>query len=119
MANPRLTKEQLYLAHKLLSEIRRHLGELSCDDSKLLFAYRRKVMKELIYDERGNPAHRRRLKKAKRVEQNNLCAICGDALPQKYLVIDRIEGWLGYTEQNTRLIHQKCDIEEQIKRGYR
>ncbi|MBV6791762.1 hypothetical protein [Xanthomonas euvesicatoria] len=53
MANPRLTPDQLDLARTLLDEVRARLVKLSSGDKELLFAYRRKVYKELMHDERS------------------------------------------------------------------
>ena len=47
MANPRLTPDQLDLARALLDEVRARLADLSGGDKELLFAYRRKLAKEL------------------------------------------------------------------------
>ncbi len=49
---------------------------MSHGDPELLFAYRRKLFKELTYDERSKPSVRRRLKAIKRAEQHGLCAVC-------------------------------------------
>ncbi|GAB3314632.1 hypothetical protein [Luteimonas notoginsengisoli] len=68
MSSPRLTPEQLELARKLLDEIRERLAALSGGDRDLVFAYRRKVYKELMHDER-KPMVRRRLKLLKMKEQ--------------------------------------------------
>jgi hypothetical protein len=46
-----LTNEELGKARELLDDIRQRLLTLSNDDKDLLFAYRRKIGKELIYDE--------------------------------------------------------------------
>ena len=75
-------------------------------------------IEELTYDERSGPTARKKLKKIKRQEQNNLCAVCGEALPDKYAVLDRFNAVDGYTQTNTRLIHQDCDIQTQSARGY-
>ena len=84
----------------------------------MLFALRRKVYKELTYDERGKPSHRKRLKALKREEQGGLCPLCGEPLPATYCVLDRYRAVDGYTLENTRLIHQRCDTEVQSERGY-
>ena len=98
-------------ANQLLRSIRLRLEKLSAGDRKLLWAYRRKVSKELTYDERGKPMHRRRLKILKRLEQSGKCPICRKPLPERYAVLDRFNAMLGYTAKNTRLIHQECDTE--------
>lgn len=118
MANRQLTPEELALANSLLSEIRAKLKSLSGNDPELLFALRRKVYKELTYDERDKPMVRRKLKDQKWKEQRGLCAICGKDLPVKYTVLDRLVASAGYTSANTRLIHQECDVENQESKGY-
>jgi hypothetical protein len=59
-------------ANRLLDTVRARLLELAAGDADLLFAFRRKVYKELIYDERDKPMVRRRLKAAKRREQSGI-----------------------------------------------
>lgn len=118
MSNRRLNAEELEKARSLLDEVRLRLDELSCGDRELLFAYRRKIAKELTYDERSGPIQRRKLKRAKFKQQNGLCSICQKELPHKYTVLDRLNAIDGYTEENTHLIHQECDIEIQKSRGY-
>ena len=118
MANRQLTNEELECANVLLREIRAKLGALSQDDVDLLFAYRRKVYKELTYDERSKPMVRRKLKFLKRTQQLGLCAICQKDLPEKYAVLDRHRAVDGYTTENTRLIHSDCDVEFQTSKGY-
>lgn len=118
MRNRQLTPEELSKAQSLLKDIRTKLEELSGNDLHLYFAYRRKIYKELTYDERGKPAYRKQLKESKRKEQNNRCPICHKNLPQTYTVLDRFEAALGYTESNTQLIHQSCDISIQKKANY-
>ena len=118
MPNRTLSETELEHAWQLIEHVRQRIEELAGGDRELLFALRRKVYKELTYDERGKPAHRKRLKALKREEQNGLCPLCGDPLPEKYCVIDRFNAADGYTLENTRLIHTKCDTEVQSGRGY-
>ena len=118
MANRQLTTDELQRANALLDEVREKLDALSGSDRDLLFAYRRKVYKELTYDERSKPMVRRKLKDQKWKEQRGLCAICGKDLPEKYTVLDRKNAVDGYTAENTRLIHQNCDVENQASKGY-
>jgi hypothetical protein len=118
MPNRRLTPEELNEARALLHEIRCKLNDLSEGDRELLFAYRRKIYKELIYDERSKPMARRALKIKKRKEQGGLCTICNKELPAKYAVLDRLNAVDGYTPENTRLIHQECDVNFQTSKGY-
>ena len=65
MLNRNLNSSELKLANALLAEIRERLNKLAAGDGLLLFAYRRKVVKELGYDERGNPGIRDKLKALK------------------------------------------------------
>jgi hypothetical protein len=116
--NRQLTPEELVHANAVLAEIRSRLEALSHGDKELLFAYRRKVFKELTYDERDKPGARRKLKEAKWKEQRGLCAICGKELPETYTVLDRLSAMAGYTKQNTRLVHQECDAVQQASKGY-
>ncbi|HYY95174.1 MAG TPA: hypothetical protein VE713_11715 [Pyrinomonadaceae bacterium] len=118
MPNRQLTSDELVKARALLQEIRNRLDVLSGGDNELLFAYRRKISKELVYDERGKPMKRRALKDQKWKEQRGLCAICGKELPARYTVLDRLNAADGYTPENTRLIHQECDVSQQASRGY-
>lgn len=118
MANRQLNSDELAKAHALLDEIRAKIELLSEGDKELLFAYRRKIYKELTYDERSKPAVRRKLKDQKWKQQRGLCAICGKELPEKYTVLDRIVAVDGYTPENTRLIHQKCDVTLQESKNY-
>ncbi|MFA4226395.1 hypothetical protein P2C08_09040 [Xanthomonas perforans] len=89
MANPRLTPEQLDLARALLDEVRARLVDLSGGGKELLFAYRHKVYKELMHDERSKPMIRRRLKQLKMKEQQGICALCNELLPERGAVLDR------------------------------
>ena len=118
MANRRLSAAELAAANDILRSVRTGLATLSAGDPSLLWALRRKVYKELTYDERGKPMHRRKLKARKRGEQRGLCAACSEPLPENYAVLDRLEAMGGYTESNTRLIHQACDTAVQRSRGY-
>lgn len=118
MSNRQLSKDELEKANELLDEIRGRLWKLANDDRGLLFAYRRKVYRELTFDERGKPAYRLQLKQLKRKEQGCLCTICGEPLPEKYVVLDRYKAMDGYTKDNTRLIHQDCDVKIQRSRSY-
>lgn len=118
MSNRTLTPEEFQQANTLLTEVRERLRHLNRGDEELLFAYRRKVYKELTYDERSKPMHRRRLKLAKMREQDGLCFVCRQPLPEKYSVLDRRVASAGYTAANTTLIHQGCDAERQASRSY-
>ena len=119
MPNPTLSPEELLNANALLDEVRARLKSLAGGDSALLFAYRRKIYKELTYDERGKPTQRKRLKELKRRQQADRCADCGGPLPAQHAVLDRLHALLGYTEDNTRLLCRECDAEIQARRRYK
>ena len=76
------------------------------------FAFRRKIRKELMYDERGKPVQRRKLKDLMWKKQKGICPECGRELPLKYAVLDRVE-------ENVRLICPDCDKKIQQERGYK
>jgi hypothetical protein len=118
MSNRNLTPEELKQANELLALVRQRLAELADDDPLLLFAYRRKVAKELGYDERGKPAHRNKLKALKWGLQGRKCTHCGEEMPLKYSELDRKNAADGYTEENTELVHAKCHYERQAAKGY-
>ena len=119
MPNRQLTDdERATLFAPLITEVRARLHELSAGDPALLWALRRKLAKELGYDERGKPMHRTMLKMRKRIEQQNRCALCRGDLPEPGAVLDRLEAMKGYTVENTRLLCPPCDTEEQQRRGY-
>lgn len=119
MPNRQLSKDELeMLFSPLITEVRKRLVDLSCGNEDLHWALRRKLFKELTYDERGKPMQRRKLKDQKRAEQDNKCAKCGISLPAKYVVLDRIEAMKGYIPENTRLLCQECDTKVQVERGY-
>ena len=119
MPNPQLTSEQRQqLFVPLFLHVKEELDRLSAGDPRLLWALRRKLAKELVYLERGTPSYRKRLKDKKYVEQVAFCAICGEILPFKEIELDRKEAFLGYTPENTRLVHHKCHRTEQAKKKY-
>ena len=120
MPNRQLSTNEIEkLFAPLLVEIRQRLVSLSDGDKDLEWALRRKLFKELTYDERGKPMQRRKLKDQKRAEQDNKCPLCKKSLPAKYVVLDRLEAMKGYTSENTRLLCQKCDTKVQQDRGYK
>jgi UTP:GlnB (protein PII) uridylyltransferase len=119
MPSRNLTAYELPKANALLNDIRARLTELAAGDAALLFAYRRKIARELGYDKRGKPMHRRALKARKMGEQGGRCAICSKELPEKNAVLDRLNAVDGYTPTNTRVIHADCELRIQAERGYR
>ncbi len=113
MPNRNLTDDELAQAHALLTDIRQRLNELSAGDPAVLFAFRRKIAKELTYDERGKPADRNKLKARKFGEQHGLCTECREPLPEKFAELDRKNAIEGYTPENTELIHAACHRKRQ------
>src|SRR5205814_1654815 len=60
MPNRQLTNEELKtLFTPLMADVRQRLDKLSGGDKELLWAIRRKLFKELAYDERGKPMQRK------------------------------------------------------------
>ena len=119
MANRVLSAQELKVANKLLQNIRNRLEKLAKGDRRLLFAYRRKIYKELTYDERGKPMHRRKLKLQKWEEQKRKCAECHKKIPLKDSEMDRINGMAGYTLRNIRVVHHACHRRQQETRQFR
>lgn len=120
MTNRQLTSDELtHLFAPLAAEVRSRLRQLAGDDNELHWALRRKLAKELIYDERSTPNERRKLKQLKHKEQGGNCMLCKRELPPRYNVLDRLEAMKGYTPENTQLICQACDVETQRRRGYK
>ena len=119
MANPQLTPEQRdTLFAPMFLRTKQELERLAGGDSRLLWALRRKLTKELMYLERSTPAARTKLKMKKWIEQRGICPVCSELLPEKNADLDRIEAFLGYTPENTRLVHHECHIQEQKKKKY-
>lgn len=119
MPNRILTdQERDTLFQPLIGEVRERLEQLSGGDKDLRWALRRKLYKELTYDERDKPMNRKILKEVKRAEQNNKCATCGKGLPEKNAVLDRFKAMNGYTKENTRLICPECNVCIQEERRY-
>jgi len=120
MPNRQLTDdERKHLFEPLITYVRIRLKDLSKGDDSLMWALRRKLTKELGYDERSKPLHRKMLKLKKMAAQKGLCAVCDKELPEKNSVLDRFEAMDGYTEQNTRLICAECNVQIQEQRGYK
>lgn len=118
MANRQLTELELEQANLILSATRQQLADAAGDDQELLFALRRKVAKELTYDERSKPMVRRALKRKMRALQNGLCPLCKEDLPERYCVLDRFNAADGYVTENVRLICESCDRRVQAERRF-
>jgi hypothetical protein len=118
MPNRNLNADELKLANELLADVRKRLANLAGSDPLLLFAYRRKVVKELGYDERGKPGARAQLKALKWGQQNGKCPDCPNPLPLKYSELDRKNAADGYTVENTDLVHAECHQARQAAKRY-
>lgn len=118
MANRQLSEVELEQANAILSSTRQQLTDAAGDDQELLFALRRKVAKELTYDERSKPMVRRALKRKMRAIQNGLCPLCKEPLPERYCVLDRFNAADGYVVENVRLICENCDRSVQAERRF-
>lgn len=121
METRKLTDAELEKARVLLQQVRTTLRDLSGGDPKLLFAYRRKLWKELVYDERLKPRARAALRLRKMGEQQGLCKICNKPLPARGFdaILDKLDGMKGYSDSNVRLIHRSCDLTIQAERGFK
>jgi hypothetical protein len=119
MPNPQLTSEQRQtLFAPLFLRTKEELERLSGGDPRIQWALRRKLAKELVYLERSTPAARTKLKMKKWIEQKGICPVCLQLLPEKNAELDRVEAFLGYVPENTRLVHHECHISEQAKKKY-
>ena len=121
MPNRRLTANERDSATSLLQNVLKKIERLSAGDPELLFALRRRLIVKLTHAERGTPAQRNRLKKQKYLAQNGVCPLCHGRkgpLPLKYAELDRKVASLGYTMENTRLVHHECHIDDQGKKSF-
>ena len=118
MANRQLSTLELDLANSILSATRQQLEQAAKGDQELLFALRRKIAKELTYDERSKPMVRRALKRKMRALQNGVCPLCKEELPERYCVLDRFNAADGYVAENVRLICESCDRRVQAERRF-
>lgn len=118
MPNRNLTAAELKNANDLLTEIRERLAALAGDVPLLKFAYRRKIVKELGYDERSKPSVRAKLKAMKWGLRNGKCAECHKDMPLAYSELDRKNAADGYTVENTELVHAKCHQARQSAKRY-
>jgi DNA repair exonuclease SbcCD ATPase subunit len=120
MANPILTTEQREnLFEPLYASVTKSLEQLSAGDTDVLFALRRKLFKELSYQERGSPMLRGKIKQQRRKIQSNICPVCNKTLPENHAHLHRLEAKIGYTVENTQLVHSKCHISGQELLGYK
>lgn len=120
MTTRKLNEEELKVANSLLEEVRRSIEKHGGNDPDLRFALRRKIAKELTYDERGKPMQRKKLKLKLLKLQNGLCANCKEPLPllAHGAVLDRKDAMAGYTITNVQLICRSCDDKLQASRSF-
>ena len=118
MPGVRLTPEQAIASNELVEYVERRCKEISGGDARLLFSLRRRVFTRLSYLERGDPAHRRKLKEKKWKDQRGKCAIGGEDLPVTGAELDRSDPVLGYTEENTQLVCHEHHRQQQKERGF-
>lgn len=119
MPNRRLTDvERQTLFAPLLEKARAMLRDAAQEDVDLYWALRRKLSKELGYDERGKPMDRKKLKKRKRAAQDGRCAACMAPLPERGAVLDRHEAMGGHTAENTQLLCPTRDVAKQERLKY-
>lgn len=118
MPNPTLDADDLRQVNRLLKLTRQRIDRLADGDAARRFAFRRKVWKELVYDERSKPMVRRRLKKLMWEKQKRLCAMCKKRLLLAYSELDRKQASAGYVEANVRLVHAKCHHRDQARKAY-
>jgi ribosomal protein L44E len=116
--NRQLTDNERSLAVLILDNVKEKIASASKNDPRLEWAMRRYIYKQLIYGERKSPMARRVLKSKLRKNQNGLCALCGELLPEKGTILDRLEAMKGYVEENTRLLCPLCDQKVQQERKY-
>jgi hypothetical protein len=102
-----------------LADFRARLIDLAGDDPFLLFAYRRKIAKELVYDERGKPMFRKVLKACKMGEQEGSARSARNRSQRKTPYLIDLTRVTGYTLENTRLICAGCDLKIQAERRFR
>lgn len=118
MPNQRLTPSEIASLNTLQAKTIDALADLAAGDDELLFALRRRLYTRLMHLERGTPMHRTKLKKLKWKAQEGKCALCGKDMDQKGSELDRGIARLGYTVENTRLVHHECHIADQADKGY-
>jgi len=119
MTNPQLNEIQLIQAHKLIAKIKKEIDMLAKNNPEAIFAFRRKIYKELMYDERNKPMERKKLKDKMRKKQKGICPTCKQGLPEKGAVLDRTEAIKGYVEKNVRLLCPECDKKIQEARRFK
>lgn len=109
MANRTLNEQQVKVAMEIVADVTARIHELAGGDEALMFAFVRKVSKELVYLERESPSKRKRVKRKVWKLQGEKCAECGNPLGFRYSVADRRDAVKGYVVGNLEIIHAECD----------
>lgn len=118
MPSRRLTKDEQLIGHEILTQVRQSMADVSNGDAELVWALRRFIYARLMYDERGKPMERKKLKTAKIKLQGSICCLCHTALPDRGTVLDRLVAMKGYTIENTRVLCKISDDEVQAQRRF-
>ena len=118
MPSRKLTPDEAIQADAILTRVKADITQAAGDDTVLLFALRRRTFARLMYWERGTPAQRTKLKALKHLEQSGICMLCGKPMDVKGSELDRNDPVLGYTVENTRLLHHACHVEDQKRKGF-
>ena len=124
MPSRRMTTEELATSREILDQIRQRIREAAGSDSMLEFALNRYIWKNVMYDERGKPAHRKRLKHRKLAEQQGICGYPECPTPDRLMTmadepeLDRIDAPEGYTDENTVLMHHECHRASQRAKSF-
>jgi len=124
MNNGRMSQPEIEHARDILANVRQQISKAANGNQRLEFAVNRYVYKNLMYSERGTPAHRTKLKLAKLEDQQGKCTYSACPFPDRPLrkedepELDRIDAVLGYTSQNTVLVHHECHRLSQKSKGF-
>lgn len=120
MPNRTLSEREKSTGRSLLKSIQTRIKKLSAGDRRLYLAYNRWILKHLIYDERGTPAQRKKLKKQLYADQGGRCAACKRPLePEgRNAELDRFDAFTGYVATNTQLLHHSCHREDQERKKF-
>ena len=114
-----MSDKQRAAGQKILALVRGAIDLASDGDAELSWRLRRYVYIRMMYEERGNPAQRKKLKIAKIEAQKGKCAMCGKLLPKIGAELDRIDQLAGYTPDNTRLLCHWCHRKDQERLAFK
>jgi uncharacterized protein with PIN domain len=115
----KLTAEQRERSRLILERTRQEITEAAGADPLAEFSIRRYIYIRLQYDERGNPAQRKKLKMKLFDKQLGRCPLCQEPLiALNGAELHRTQASTGYTEDNTTLVHPACHRKQQADRNY-